>query len=71
MVDIRLPIGILFLIFGIILTLFGAFGDPTIYAAHSLGIDINLWWGAALLCFGVAMLALAFFGRKSSRQRRP
>lgn len=70
MVDIRLPIGILFSIFGVLLTLFGAFSDRAIYATHSLGIDINLIWGAALLCFGIVMLALAFLGRKSSQQRR-
>jgi hypothetical protein len=29
--------------------------------AKSLGIDANLWWGLALLVFGIVMLA---FGRR-------
>jgi hypothetical protein len=29
--------------------------------ARSLGIDANLWWGLALLAFGIVMLA---FGRR-------
>ena len=29
--------------------------------AKSLGIDANLWWGLALLAFGILMLA---FGRR-------
>jgi len=37
---------------------FGFFSDPAIYQ-RSLGIDVNLWWGLALLLFGMVML---FFG---------
>ena len=56
--DIRLPIGLLFAILGIILTLFGAVGDKARYA-QSLGININLGWGVVLLAFGIIMLALS------------
>jgi hypothetical protein len=31
---------------------------------HSLGININLIWGAVLLVFGALMLLGAIFGRK-------
>jgi hypothetical protein len=55
--DIRLPIGMLFTIFGIMLVLFGAFSRPTLYA-QSLGININLIWGVVLLLFGAVMLYL-------------
>jgi hypothetical protein len=61
--DIRYPIGYLFLVVGGILAAYGAFGsDPAIYAAHSLGLNINLWWGLILAAFGAVMLALAKFG---------
>jgi hypothetical protein len=61
--DIRYPIGYLFLIVGAILAAYGAFGsDPAIYAAHSLGMNINLWWGLVMVLFGIIMLALAKCG---------
>lgn len=56
--DIRIPIGLLFSILGAILALYGAFTDSTLYQ-RSLGVNINLWWGLALLLFGVIMLVLA------------
>ncbi len=62
--DIRLPIGLLFAILGGILTLYGLFSDNALYQ-RSLGVNINLWWGIALLIFGGIMLALA---RRSARK---
>ncbi len=62
--DIRLPIGMLFTIFGIMLIFFGVFSRPALYA-QSLGININLGWGVVLLVFGAVMLYLgarAMFG---------
>ncbi len=38
--DIRLPIGMLFTIFGIMLIVFGVFSNPSLYA-QSLGINIR------------------------------
>lgn len=55
--DIRLPIGLMFAILGLLLAGFGLIGDKAIYQ-RSLGININLWWGLALLVFGVVMLWL-------------
>lgn len=57
--DIRIPIGSLFVILGGLLAGYGLLSNPAIYQ-RSLGIDINLWWGGALLAFGLAMLALAW-----------
>ncbi|HEX7760959.1 MAG TPA: hypothetical protein VF459_15745 [Caulobacteraceae bacterium] len=56
--DIRLPIGLLFLAIGAILVVFGLTSGPSIYEAHSLGVNINLFWGGALGIFGLLMLAL-------------
>lgn len=63
--DLRLPLGLMFAIFGVMLTVYGIVSDRAIYA-RSLGIDVNLWWGIVLLIFGIAMLALA---RASARKR--
>lgn len=57
--DIRWPIGGMFSIFGVILVLYGIFSSPAIYE-KSLGINVNLWWGIALLVFGLVMLAFAY-----------
>jgi hypothetical protein len=55
--DIRLPIGMLFTIFGIMLIGFGVFSNPALYV-QSLGINVNLNWGIVLLIFGAIMLFL-------------
>ena len=57
--DVRFPIGGMFTMFGVILTVYGIVSDPAIYA-KSLGINVNLWWGLVLLVFGLVMLWLAF-----------
>lgn len=62
--DIRLPIGLMFSLIGILLTLFGLFGDKAIYQ-RSLEINVNLWWGIVMLIFGLAMLVL---GRRGTRR---
>lgn len=64
--DVRLPIGLLFSLFGVLLFGFGLVSDKQIYEQHSLGININLGWGIVLLAFGVVMLALALRGRKKA-----
>jgi hypothetical protein len=58
--DIRLPIGWMFTILGVLI---GGYGLVTrgsaIYVRHSLGININLWWGMALVIFGLTILLLS------------
>jgi len=67
--DIRLPIGMLFTIFAIMLIAFGMFSNPALYA-QSLGININLDWGIFLLLFGVGMFLRGarsmFFGSRAA-----
>jgi protein-S-isoprenylcysteine O-methyltransferase Ste14 len=65
--DIRIPLGSLFVVLGVLLAGYGLLSNPAIYQ-RSLGIDINLWWGVALLAFGLAMLALAW--RSAASQAR-
>ena len=64
--DIRLPMGLMFAILGLLLTLFGLFADSAIYR-RSLGINVNLWWGLVMLAFGVIMLALGRRGTSAMR----
>jgi len=61
--DIRLPIGLMFTLVGVIMAIYGALtnGDA-MYAQHSLDINVNLYWGCAMLVFGVLMLLGAWRG---------
>ena len=61
--DLRLPIGLMFSIVGVLLTGFGLVSDRAIYR-RSLGVNVNLWWGLVLVVFGVVMLRLAMRGRR-------
>jgi hypothetical protein len=53
--DIRLPIGCMFVILGLLLAGFGWFSDPALYE-RSLGLNVNLAWGLALCLFGAVFL---------------
>lgn len=64
--DIRLPIGLMFTLTGAILAIFGLLSDPKIYA-RSLGINVNLWWGLAILAFGIIMLIMVWRAKCASR----
>ena len=61
--DIRMPIGSMFLLLGALLVAYGALGDPAVYR-RSLGINVNLWWGSVLVVVGGLMLALARRARR-------
>ena len=63
--DLRIPMGLMFALVGMILTAYGlATRGSAIYNA-SLGINANFWWGLVLLVFGVSMLLL---GRRSQKR---
>jgi len=65
-IDIKFPIGLMFTILGVLLTLFGLFTNSDVGLYHrSLGININLWSGAGMLVFGTLMLWLAWKSRKT------
>ncbi len=63
--DLRLPIGLMFSLFGAMLAVFGIVSDRAIYD-RSLGINVNVWWGLVLLVFGLVMLGFAVRARKSA-----
>jgi hypothetical protein len=53
--QLRIPLGILFALYGAMLMLYGFFSDPAVYA-RSLGLNVNLGWGSVLLVFGLVLL---------------
>lgn len=66
--DIRLPIGLMFSLIGLLMTIYGAAtGGSDIYAKTSLGININLIWGLLLLVFGAVMLIASLKGRNANK----
>jgi len=64
--DIRFPIGLMFTLIGLMLSITGLLtkNNPEMYH-RSLDININLIWGVVLLIFGVLMLVMALSGKKS------
>jgi hypothetical protein len=67
--DIRIPLGLIFLIIGGLMAIFGivTHGDATLYS-RSLGIDLNLTWGGIMFVFGAIMF---FVGRRQRWQDDP
>ena len=65
MVDIRIPIGFMFSVMGLIITGLGLFtlSDSAMYQ-KSLGINVNIIMGILMLIFGAAMLFLAYRKKK-------
>jgi len=65
--DIRLPIGAMFTVFGLLLVLYGFVSDKSIYQ-RSLGLNVNIIWGGVMLLFGLVMLML---GRRGTKTIKP
>ena len=65
MVDIRIPIGLMFSILGVLITGFGifTFSNAEMYE-RSLGINVNIIMGILMLVFGLIML---FLSRKKKK----
>lgn len=64
--DIRLPIGALFTILGVVLTAYGLATRGDSYA-RALGHNVNLAWGLVLVATGVVFLLLARRGARAAR----
>jgi hypothetical protein len=63
--DIRIPIGGLFTVLGVMLTGYGlaTVNEPSRYA-RSLSVNVNLWWGMVMFAFGLGLLLSATFYRR-------
>jgi len=57
--DIRLPLGLIFLIIGALMTGYGFFTRGNAMYESSMGMNINIIWGAAMLVFGAIMYAMS------------
>ena len=65
MVDIRIPIGLMFSIIGILISVFGlATMSNTEMYQKSLSINVNLIMGVLMLIFGLFMLYFAWRKKK-------
>jgi hypothetical protein len=53
--DIRIPLGLMFLVTGGLMTLYGLFTRGSAIYEKSLNININLIWGGLMLVFGLVM----------------
>lgn len=63
--DLRIPMGLMFTLVGLILLIFGIATNGSPMYEKSVGLNINIIWGVVLLIFGSTMFLL---GR--ARQKR-
>jgi len=65
MVDIRIPIGLMFSVLGVLITGYGLYtiSDTAMYQ-KSLGINVNIIMGLLMLVFGLLML---WFSRRKKK----
>jgi hypothetical protein len=68
--DLRVPIGGLFVALGLILAGYGLMtaGDTEMYR-RTFGTNLNLWWGLVMLATGLIFLALARRGARRGARR--
>ncbi len=64
--DVRLPLGGLFSVLGVLLVGFGAATRGSELYQRSLGVNVNLWWGLVMLAFGVLLLLMVRRGRRAA-----
>ena len=62
--DIRVPLGLMFLLIGGLMAVYGLFTRGSAIYQKSLGMDVNLIWGGLMFVFG---LVLYLFGRRPRR----
>jgi len=56
--DLRVPMGLMFLIVGAMLSVYGLITRGSAIYARSAGMNINLIWGLVMFLFGTAMFLL-------------
>ena len=66
--DLRIPLGLMFTIVGLILVIFGAVTNGSSLYARSAGMNINLIWGVAMLAFGITMFVLGWRASKRPKE---
>jgi hypothetical protein len=66
--DIRIPLGLLFLITGGLMSVYGLLTRGSGMYEKSLGVDLNLTWGLVMFVFGLVMFLV---GRRVRWQDDP
>ena len=66
--DIRVPLGLIFLVIGGIMAIFGVFTHGDAMYEKSLGVNLNLLWGGIMVVFGAIMF---FVGKRKKWQDDP
>jgi hypothetical protein len=66
--DIRIPLGLIFLITGGMMTVYGLFTRHSAIYERSMGVNVNLIWGVVMLIFGLIMFIA---GRRQKWQDDP
>ena len=69
--DVRVPIGGLFTVLGLMLSGYGLVvgsGSASLSAGNST--NVNLWWGLVMLVFGMLLLLVSFLARRRLEVRR-
>ena len=69
--DLRIPMGLMFTLVGLILTVFGMVTQGSPIYMRSLGINANLIWGMVLLVFGGTMYMLGRRGQRRADREAP
>ena len=65
MLDIRIPIGLMFTVLGVMISIYGIITNSNaVMYNKSFGININIWSGLGMLLFGLIMLALTRIKKK-------
>jgi hypothetical protein len=66
--DIRIPLGLIFLITGGIMSVYGLFTRHSALYDKSMGVNLNLTWGLIMFVFGLIMFLI---GRRQKWQDDP
>jgi len=66
--DIRIPLGLIFLITGGMVSLYGLFTRHSAIYERSMGVNLNLTWGLIMFIFGLIMFLV---GRRQKWQGDP
>lgn len=69
--DLRIPMGLMFLIVGSIMTIFGLLTRGSAMYEKSVGVNVNLEWGLVMFVFGLTMFLLGRRSQKKLAQEPP
>jgi hypothetical protein len=69
--DLRIPLGLLFLIVGVMLSVYGVATRGSDIYLRSAGMNINIIWGIVMFVFGLAMFLLGRYSDKHPKAQPP